>query len=1120
MADRRAHVSGCLGCSLTDEELTTLGFSGDAGREVHGSAVVVAVDDHRAAMVGTGSGNERCVARRQFAFDQITKGDDGAVGVVELEHHGVADGLDEFVAGLERTTNAVLKSSHDGDSFSIAVRVGERGEPGEIDEGECGFDGRLADGCTVRRSVEASGHDAWDTGEVMQRDTEGRVVGRETELARFDRALGAAAKGSPSALLVSGDAGIGKSTLVAAAARRAGVRSFTGRCVHVGGDAIQLAPLIDLVRQVQRQLTDDAPEAAPVEAMAAALQPTRGERLSTGMFTLALDLVGALGAIGPVVVAIEDLHWGDGATWDVFEYVVRNLVDEHVVLVGTYRPDEVARDPVLRRRVAELARVPSVERMTLAGLDRSAVAAHAAAVLGIPAPPSLIDELVRRGAGNPFFTEELVAAHLAGEAVPALLSDLLEADISALGAKARQVVGAVAAVGRDTKPELLAAVVDMSEADLEMAAREVLDLRLLVVDPSTDSFRFRHPLIGEVTYAALLPSERRRIHRAVADALQSGARFALTIGDLAGELAFHLDRAGDEAAAFDAFLVAADAAAMVAPAACLAHLERALSLWDAHGNGHDEAERIQRLWQAADLASAIGDNARAVQLGRDAVSRGAPSLGLAWAHERLARFMWSEGRMTESESEYRTAAALVDDSSDSPALAAAFAGLGQGALMFGQFDSAERWSRRALEANGHHDPDTDSMADRVLGVLAVQRGHLDDGLVQCRQSVSEADAPHRRALSTVYLAIALLDAGRTEESIDVSLDGAADAQRAGFEASFGAYLTAAATHGLIRLGRWAEADVLLASVAGLEPFPMGGVQLEAAAIILAARRGDVTNARARLTRLQGRPSDVWHAAAVAAATIEVHLAAREWSNAVAVAQRALTPSPGGEVCRPLLFTWFLTVAAVERTLDAIARHDEIDAGSVQRDLEAHIETASLLLAAQGPVGASYLEAARATLSRLSKPDPDAFARAATAADDVGDPWMAAQLRAHEADGAAASGAAARAVDALRAAHEAASQLGAQPLLTDIDALAKRTRISVETAVVPSLTDQDINRLGLTPREVEVLGLVAAGHTNREIGTQLYVSEKTASVHVSNILRKLGVTTRVEAAAVAQRLGVA
>ena len=200
------------------------------------------------------------------------------------------------------------------------------------------------------------------------------------------------------------------------------------------------------------------------------------------MFTLALQLVGELGADGPVLVGFDDLHWGDPATWDLFEHVARNLVDERVVLVGAYRADEVARDPGMRRRVAELSRVTGVERVMLAGLERNAVAVHAAAVLGIPPPPSLVDELVRRGEGNPFFTEELVAAHLAGEAIPTLLSELLEADIASLDPAGRHVLAALATVGRETDPELLAAVVELDEPTTEAAVRAAIDARLLVVD--------------------------------------------------------------------------------------------------------------------------------------------------------------------------------------------------------------------------------------------------------------------------------------------------------------------------------------------------------------------------------------------------------------------------------------------------------------------------------------------------------------------------------------------------------------------------------------------------------------------------------------------------------------
>jgi len=176
--------------------------------------------------------------------------------------------------------------------------------------------------------------------------------------------------------------------------------------------------------------------------------------------------------------------------------------------------------------------------------------------------------------------------------------------------------------------------------------------------------------------------------------------------------------------------------------------------------------------------------------------------------------------------------------------------------------------------------------------------------------------------------------------------------------------------------------------------------------------------------------------------------------------------------------------------------------------------------AGGLVAAADLSFAEAMLSRLSRADADAFGRAAAAAERCGDRWLEASARAHESDAAAIAGDAARAVDAVRSAHRTATELRAQPLVTAIEAIARRARISLEAPTVRAMQASDTIRLGLTSREAEVLALVAAGRTNREIGAQLYVSEKTASVHVSNILRKLGVSSRVEAAAVAQRVGVA
>jgi DNA-binding CsgD family transcriptional regulator len=939
------------------------------------------------------------------------------------------------------------------------------------------------------------------------------MVGRAAELARFERAVARAAEGDPAIVLVNGDPGIGKSTLLAEAARRTNTELFLGRCVHVGGDAIALAPVVDLVRQIQRRC-----DPATLPSLAALVElATAGTGRAGDLQTLALGLVDELATAAPVIVGFDDLHWGDPATWDVFEHLARNLVDERVVLVGAFRTDEVGRDPLLRRRAAEFSRLSGVERVVLTGLDRSAVAVHAAAVLGIPAPPGLVDELIRRGEGNPFFTEELVAAHLAGETIPPLLSDLLAADIAALDPAGRHVLAALAAVGRDTDPELLNRIVEIDEPRTEAVLRAAIDARLLVIDPATDAYRFRHPLIGEVAYASALPTERRRLHRSIADVLAAEPRFVLTATDAAGELAFHLDRAGDEAGAFAALFTAADSAELVAPATCFAHLERLLELWDRHATPEHQPQLVPRLWQTADLASATGQNERAVELATRAIALGDPPEGRAWAHERLGRFLWSLGRIDESAETYARAASFLEGDDERRA-AAAYAGLAQASLMFRQFDRAEHWSRRALAVAD--DANTRSMALRVLGVIDVMSGRFEEGLAHCEQSVHEAVEPHRRALAVAYQSNALLTTGKVAQAVDVALDGAAIAQRAGFETSFGTFLSGFAAHALMRLGRWDDAEVVLAGMSGVEPVPVGAAQLYTAAAVLAARRGHFESADSLVARLAVNPVDAWHEVDVAAASTAVHLAQRRWLDAMAVARHALDPPPGTDARMIPQLTAAYVIAATEHGLDARARQEAVDLAAVVADLRSRLANAGGDPTAPTPIAAAELAFAAATLTRLGAADADAFARAAVAAERAGDRWLVACAWAQEADAAARAGEAARAVDRLRGAHQIAVELGAQPLVDDIEAIARRSRISLDAPTVHALGERDAVRLGLTSREAEVLALVAAGRTNREIGAELYVSEKTASVHVSNILRKLGVSSRVEAAAVAQRVGVA
>jgi DNA-binding NarL/FixJ family response regulator len=366
----------------------------------------------------------------------------------------------------------------------------------------------------------------------------------------------------------------------------------------------------------------------------------------------------------------------------------------------------------------------------------------------------------------------------------------------------------------------------------------------------------------------------------------------------------------------------------------------------------------------------------------------------------------------------------------------------------------------------------------------------------------------------------LFESGDTEDALRAALDGAADSQRAGFETSFGTFHAGVAARCLVRLGRWDEADGVLASVASVDSTPIGAIQLDAAAVQLAARRGQADAAATLAERLSAHPHDPFSEAIVNAALLDAHLASHQWERAIGLATRALDPPSGVGQRLMARFTAGLALATVEHALDQRARQEPVEVTALRSELDARLRAARSDPASAGAAPAADLALAEAMTTRLHVADADAFANAATAAEYIGDTWQTALARLYEADAARAAGAASRAVEALRAAYDRAADLGAQPLLADIEALGRRARISLEAPAVRPLEAHDTMRLGLTSREAEVLSLVAAGKTNREIGAELFVSEKTASVHVSNILRKLGVSSRVEAAAIAQRVGAA
>jgi DNA-binding NarL/FixJ family response regulator len=943
-------------------------------------------------------------------------------------------------------------------------------------------------------------------------------VGRASEVEALNRAVGRARGGVPGVVVIVGDAGAGKTTLVGEAAARTGARLLVGHCVRVGAHGLALAAIADMARQVglsaDRRLLE-RPEFDPLVRVAKTMNaPPADEAGFPALLTATLELVRALGGDDAVVVTFEDLHWADASTLDLFDCLARNLTDERAVVIGTYRGEAINQDPRLRQRFAELARVPSVTKMPLAGLSRDEIAAQVEALLHAAPSASLVDDITSRGLGNPLFTEELVAAHLNNEALPRLLTDLFTADVMAVSPVARAVLDALAAIARPSSHDLIVATVGGSEPAVEDGLREDLAAQLLTVDGDSHLYRFRHPLIGEVVYDAALPSERHRLHGAVARALSRPG--SATVDN--GELAVHLERAGDRGGAVAASLAAVDTLEQMAPAAALVHLERALALWE-DGNQPPE-EQLRRLWQAAELATATGDNPRATELARTALALGTPPRGAAWGNERLGRYLWGQGELEASAAAYQQAVSQLAPNDDSPDAAAVYAGLAQADLMLCRFDTAGTWSRRAIAIGEGQPGDRTSWvtATHLLALAHSQRGEHERAIQLCRAALANADrvAISVRLLAVVYLTMALMAAGRYDEALPPALDGAADAHRAGLEASYAAYLAGAAAESLVRLGRWQQADAVLRDVAGIAPIPIAVSRLRSAQALLAARRGEAARVLEFVDMAGGARVGPYHHRLARATAAEALLAAQRWSDAVESAREA-APGAAGPASRTRL-AMVRTVAAVERELDARAHGAVTETGSLGDELTQFVADARSASEATAFEEAETAHAS-AALTQLRVGHPELWATAAAAWQRAGDPWNTAVAQMHEALAAAGTGAFARAEDALQAAYQSAVSLGAASLIDRVESVARGARLRVAPPAVSQLDDDAAPRLGLTPREAEVLGLVAGGLTNRQIGERLFVSEKTASVHVSNILRKLAVTSRVEAAAVAQRAGI-
>jgi DNA-binding CsgD family transcriptional regulator len=986
--------------------------------------------------------------------------------------------------------------------------------------------------------------------------TAGRMVGRDEELGRLLALLDDAEAGRSVAALVSGDAGVGKSRLVSEVTLLAAGRGFTvlsGQCAELG-DSVPYLPLADALRgAAQSTGVRDALSLRPTLGL---LLPESGDGPVTDsdrsglarqqMFGGVLGLLTELAAAAPVLLVLEDLHWADASTRDLVTFLSRMLHRERVALIGTYRTDDLHRRHPLRPVVAELQRLPSVISVDLAPLDPSALAEHLTAAAAGRLDATRLNDIVARAEGNAYYAEELLAASISGgsgdhSVLPAGLAALLLSRVEQLSDATQRVLRAAAVAGRRADDELVRAASGLGPDDYEGAVREAVTHQLLVPD-GPEGYVFRHALLREAVYGDLLPGERTRLHATMSSLLADEQR--LSMPGTAAELAQHCLASHDIPGAFAASVAAGkEAERLGAPAEAHHHYDQALALWERVPEPEKAAGMARgRLGlKSATNAADSGDYERAVHL-----LRRLRNLLMAEAEsgdrtqdvnlasrigERLASYlMLMEDRKALAEG-VEVARVTVDATPAEPPTwhyARAVSTYAHTLLVEDDFSAAWEQAQRALEAARAADAlwvQADALV--TLGFISNREGHNDEAiklLTEAHKQAREAKVLGVELRAAYNLARAHLELGDLATGGVVAYEGTKRANQTGLGmAPYGLDVQHLHFQCHFADGKWDHAQEIA------DGFPVRVTNVPEAYLSSMALFIDVARGNPAVDERRAWIEPFWSTHGFDEFTARGLLAEHalwrgDTQQALAEAQVAIDADgvpPWGyspSVIRPAAVA---LAARADRAVQARAAGDDEAANAelaaagelrrIAREGAAFPKRPKFIL---GPEGRGWLARAEAEYQRASGHNGPGAWRAVLDAFGPAYVYEIARTRWRLAEALAEAGLRDEASEQWRQAAQAADRLGARPLRAALDDLARRARIGT----VPDVRDGAV-LASLTSREREVLRLIAAGRSNREIASVLFITPKTASVHVSNILGKLGAASRTEAAAIAHREGL-
>jgi DNA-binding CsgD family transcriptional regulator/tetratricopeptide (TPR) repeat protein len=974
-------------------------------------------------------------------------------------------------------------------------------------------------------------------------------------------------QGGPAAMLIGGEAGVGKTRLIGefgANAREAGARVLIGGCLELGADGLPFAPftamLRDLVRdegaaqvistlpggsRATRELARLLPELAVGTSgpdQPAPAQPAAGEARAR-LFEQFLTMLERLAEARPLVLVVEDAHWADRSSRDLLTFLIRyQKALRGVLIVATFRSDELHRTHPLRPLLAELARIDWVERTELPRLTRTEAKELVAAILGSEPGLELSDGIYHRAEGNPLFTEELIACPDSDCPIPDSLADLLLQAVRQLPEETQEVLRVASADSGGTSHALLAKVTGRTEDELIRALRAAVTGNVLVT--TADGYAFRHALIREAVHDDLLPGEHGRVHGRFADAIDDDPSL-VPDGRADIEKAHHWYSAHDTTwALISAWQASAQASHAVAHAERLMLLARVLEMWDRVPDAAERigADHVRVLEEAAAAAEDAGEGQRGLGFTEAALEEAgetADPVRVAMLLRQRHQFRKSLGLPGDTEDLSR-ALRLVPESLSRQTRARLLLDMAHcGTDLNGpQYKLwAEEAQRYAREAG---DLAAESEALNTLAFMSADPGSLAAPgseplrLVAKARAMALESGAYWPILKTVITESHLLcGAGDYERAAAAARQGIADAERYGVARTTGAFLAINVAEPLLALGRWDEAEEVAERALDLAPPPLTRVGLWITSGHISLARGNIATAvrRAAASRavLSCAGYEDQHQLPQARLDIEVALTAEGPTAAVAVAAEALERYDLS-VSSPRYAWPFVAVAAAAAHQGGVVGAARADPGD---DAEALLDRLRMLaekLEVFGPVQRAW----QLTFAAIDPPADATLDERMAAWDATVAAWEAVRQPYQTAIAIVASARTALASEdsgttaadkreaaaRLRRAAPLAEGLGARPLTEEIMTLARQVGISLDGGGANGSGANGASTAEgphLTGREFEVLRLVAAGQSNRDIAATLFISPKTASVHVSNILGKLGAATRTEAAARAHAL---